>query len=155
MKLACAILKCVNLIISLYVNLHEMSLLPNILAHLLKLNINIGSKSYMFVSFIKHVPFQPIRYLFINQIYEKRQCTSLSKCPIIATWGGTRKSGKLIAFSAKTTIYNSQYNMCSIKLWAKDYSHEAHFRSVTYNRIQQVFKNQNKSKPEYRRILGV
>ena len=81
MKLACAILKCVNLIILLYGNLHEMSLLPNISAHLLKLNINIGSKYYTFVSFIKHVPFQLIRYLFI-QIYEKKKY-SVHVCPNI------------------------------------------------------------------------
>ena len=35
-QLACAILKCVNSLISLYVNLHEMSLVPSTSAHLLK-----------------------------------------------------------------------------------------------------------------------
>ena len=33
--IACAILKCVNSVISLYVNLHEMSLVPNTSPHLL------------------------------------------------------------------------------------------------------------------------
>ena len=41
-QLACAILKCVNSVISPYVNLHEMSLEPNTSPYLL--NINIGSK---------------------------------------------------------------------------------------------------------------
>ena len=41
-------------------------------AFIKKLNINTGSKYYMFVSFIKHVPFQLVWYLFINQIYEKK-----------------------------------------------------------------------------------
>ena len=44
-----------------------MSLVPNTSPHLL--NKKIGSKYYMFVSFIKYVPFKLIRYLFINQIY--------------------------------------------------------------------------------------
>ena len=47
-------------------------------------------------------------------------------CPIIALWGGTRNLENVLFFSAETTIHNSQYNMCSIKLWAKDYPHAGH-----------------------------
>ena len=49
--------------------------------------------------------------------------------------------GKFIAFPAKTTIFNSQYNICSIKLRAIDYLHAAHFRSVTYNIIKHCLVN--------------
>ena len=38
-----------------------------------------------------------------------------------------QKFGKCIVFfSAETTIHNSQYNMCSTKLRAKDYPHAGH-----------------------------
>ena len=36
---------------------------------------------------------------------------------------------------------SSQYNMCSIKLWAKDYPHAGYFRCLTYNRIQHCLAN--------------
>ena len=71
---------------------------------------------YMFVSFLKHVS----HYCYTR-------------------WD--QKFGKFIAFSAETTIHNSHYSMCSIKLWAKDYPHTGHFGSVTYNRIQHCLAN--------------
>ena len=49
-------------------------------------------------------------------------------------WG--QEFGKFIVFPAETNIFNSQYNMCSIKSRAIDYLHAAHFRSVTHNIIK-------------------
>ena len=83
----------------------------------------------MFVSFIKDVPFKLIRYRFINQIYEKKIVyifvSFLKQTSYYCYMRWEQKFGKFIAFSTKTTIHNSQYNMRSIKLWAKDYPHAA------------------------------
>ena len=80
--------------------------------------------------FLKHTPFKLILYLFINQIYKKYSvhvCLVLKKCvPLLLYEVGPEIWKMYCFFSAETTIHNSQYNMCSTKLRAKDYPHAGH-----------------------------
>ena len=118
-----------------------MSLVPNTLAYLLKFKHKHWIQILHLCLLHKPCPIQTNSVSFQEpNIWKKivnMFVSFLNKCPIIAIWGRwDQKFGKFIAFSAETTIHNSQYNTRAIKLWAKDYPHGPHFRSVTYNRIR-------------------
>ena len=71
----------------------------------------------MFVSFIKHIPFKLILYLFINQIYKKcsvHVCLVFKKCvALLRLYEVGPEILKMYFFFGplRQTFKNSQYNM--------------------------------------------
>ena len=128
-QLACAILKCVNSLISLYVNLHEMSLVPSTSEHLLKCKHKHWIEILHVCLLHKRCPIQTNSVSFHQPNIWKKIVhifvSFLKQTSYYCYMRWEQKFGKFIAFSTKTTIHNSQYNMTSINLWAKDYPHAA------------------------------